>query len=232
MAIRSFLAMTAPEIAENPYVSANIAWMGCHFSPGGQELTDLPRQLPAGSLLTLNDRFPLHGHDPKRMAEQLTQCIRSLHLWGLLLDLQRPGCEETHRLVRYLLEALPCPVAVSSLYAKEVNCPVFLPPAAPSVPLEEHFAPWNGREIWLELALDAEAITLTDRGAVTTPLPSFPRSPAGHREQRLHCHYTIAQCPEGFRFSLWRTKGDLEDLLAEAARFPVSTAVGLWQELG
>ena len=64
MAIAPFLAMTGAEMRNNSVLPDKIAWMACHFSPYGTGLSNLPKNLPAGSLLMVDDITPPHGHDP------------------------------------------------------------------------------------------------------------------------------------------------------------------------
>lgn len=231
MAIRPFLAMTAAEIREAPGLPSKIAWMACHFSPYCTGLSNLPKALAAGSVLSLDDITPIFHHDPGQIAGQLRERAETLECAGVLLDFQRSGYPETAALAGFLAKALPCPVAVSEPYAKELSCPVFLPPAPHHVPLEQHLAPWQGREIWLETALDAEEITLTPQGASFAPLPPGQAFPVGFAEETLHCHYTAAVEADAVRFTLWRTAEDLDALLTQAERLGVTTAVGLYQEL-
>ena len=231
MAIQRYLAMTAAEIGTNQPLPPKIGWMACHFSPYGTGLSNCPGELPAGSLLILNDRTPIHGHDPRQIAEQLENCITRLDCGGLLLDFQRPGVQETADLVRYLAQVLPCPVAVSDLYSDEADCPVFLPPVPLHVSPADHLAPWQGREVWLEMALDGEVITLTEAGTQFGPLPAGEGFENGFREEKLHCHYRIDVTEDTARFTLRRTKEDLDSLLEEAEGLGVTTAVGLFQEL-
>lgn len=231
MAIHPFLAMTAAEIRTVSDFPPKIAWMACHFSPYCTGLSNLPRELPPGSLLILDDITPIHGHDPEEIGGQLTERVEKLECSGVLLDFQRPDCEETAALAKHLAGTLPCPVGVSEPYAGELDCPVFLPPAPPDVPLVEYIAPWSGREVWLEMALDGEVISLTEQGAETAPLPWGETFAGGFAQERLHCHYRIETDDNSARFTLWRTREDLEGLLEDAEKFGVTTAVGLYQEL-
>lgn len=231
MAIRRYFAMTAAEIRANDHLPPELAWMACHFSPYGTGLSNLPKALPPNSLLILNDRTPIHGHDAARIARQLGERMDALKCRGLLLDLQRPGEEETAALVKHLAEALPCPMAVSEPYAEGLHCPVFLPPVPPDVSLGAYLSPWRGREIWLELALDGAVLTLAEEGASTAPLPPAEHPEAGHQEEALHCHYHIDISDADVKFTLWRTGEDLENLWEEAQALGVTTGVGLYQEL-
>lgn len=231
MAIRRYFAMTAAEIRSNSLLPPGTAWMACHFSPYSTGLSNLPRDLPPDSLLILNDRTPIHGHDPERITGQLAELLEALDCRRLLLDFQRPGVEETAALAGHLVQALPCPVAVSDLYAQELGCPVFLSPVPADMALGDYLAPWQEREVWLDLALDGEIITLTEEGAAAAPLPPGTVLEGGYREETLHCHYQITLSDSAAKFSLWRTAEDLEALLAEAENLGVTTAVGLYQEL-
>lgn len=232
MAIRPFLAMTAAEIRANSEFPPNIAWMACHFSPYCTGLSNLPKTLPPESLLILDDITPIHGHDPERIGRQLSERAEALHCHGVLLDFQRPGYKETAALANYLMKNLPCPVAVSDLYAGELDCPVFLSAPPPSISLAEHLGPWRGRVIWLEAALGGEVITLTEQGAECTPLPPGETFEDGHRDEKLHCRYRIEVSEEQARFTLCRTMEDLDALMEEAESLGITTAVGLYQELG
>ena len=225
-----FLAMTAAEIRANPDFSSPLGWMACHFSPYGTGLSNLPDALPEGSLLILNDRTPWLGHDPEHIAAQLEACLAALSCRGLLLDFQRPGVPEVAKLSDLLFRRLGFPVGVSEPYAAELDCPVFLPPVPPHRTVEDYLAPWQGREIWLELALDAEEILVTPEGTSILPLP-FSESEEGHREENLHCRYTLQLSEDSARFTLRRTREDLDALLEEAEKYGVTTSVGLWQEL-
>lgn len=232
MAIARYFAMTAAEILKNPAPVSKIAWMACHFSPYSDGLSNLPDTLPADAVLILNDRTPIHGHDPERVACQLEERLKSLGCRGLLLDFERPGEKETAALTRFLAESLPCPVVVSGQYGEKLDCPVFLPPAPLSAALEDYLAPWQGREMWLEMALDGETVLLTEKGAAAEPQPFPELLEEGLREENLHCHYRVAVSSAEARFTLWRTREDLEGLLEEAETLGVTTAVGLYQEFG
>lgn len=231
MATATFLAMTAAEIEKCTDFPPAIAWMACHFSPYSTGLSNLPKALPTGSLLILNDRTPIHGHEREVIAAQLTECVENLKCAGLLLDFQHPGCEETAALAAFLADTLSFPVAVSAQYAENLTCPVFLPPLPHHMTLEDYISPWQERQIWLEAALDGEIITLTESGAHIAPLPPGEVFSGGHREEVLHCHYHIVLSDEDARFTLWRTREDLNALLDTAQVLGVTHAVGLYQEL-
>lgn len=231
MAIAPFLAMTAAEMYATSSLPSKIAWMACHFSPYGLGLSNLPKELPPGSLLMVDDMTPPHGHDPVLIAEQLSICVESLQCCGVLLDFQRIGCEESLAIAKSLSASLPCPVVVSEQYANHLSCPVFLSPLPPSAALETYLLPWKGREVWLDLGTDGECITLTENGAQIQPHLYPDMELSGFHDHRLFCHYTILTDEKSAEFTLWRTGNDLKELLAEAETLGVSGAVGLYQEL-
>ena len=227
-----FLAMTAAEIRGRQAFPGRIGWMSCLFSPYGTGLSNFPRTLPPGALLILSDYTPMQGHDPEYITQQLLHCIETFCCSGLLLDFQRPQNEDTAILSRMLAEALPCPVAVPEMYALDLDCGVFLPPVMPSAALKDYLAPWQGREIWLELSLNGEIITLTETGAEAVPLPRFVPPEGGFAETDLHCHYRIETAQDKAAFTLWRTREDVAALLEEAEGYGVTAGVGLYQEFG
>ena len=230
MAIAPILAMTAAEIRNISILPGKIAWMACHFSPYGTGLSNLPKELPPGSVLIVDDITPPHRHDPVFIAKQLTQCVETLQCSAILLDFQRSGCEKTQTIAKHLVSSLPCPVVVSEFYAGDQSCPVFLSPVPPSTALETHILPWESREIWLEICLEGEILTLTENGCETTPFPYPDPDAAGFTEEKLHCHYKIETNEKSARFTLWRTKEDMENLLEEVETVGISGVVGLYQE--
>ena len=232
MAIRQYLAMTGAEIENSDTLPPKIGWMACHFSPYGTGVSHLPRNLPPDSLLIFDDINPVHGHDPQTIAGQLARCVERLECGAVLLDFQRPGYAEAADVARVLVQSLPCPVGVAEPYARDLDCPVFPPPAPLNVPVEDWLAPWQGREIWLELALDAQTICLTAQGASVSALAHAPQNTDGFREARLCCRYRLELSDSRALFTLWRTREDLDALLDRSEALGVTRAVGLYQELG
>lgn len=232
MGLRCYLAMTAAEIAGLRPLPTHLAYMACHFSPYSTGLSNIPGSLPPGSLLTLNDRTPICGHDPRLIAAELTRTVRQLKCSGVVLDFQRPENQETAELCRILIQALPCPPAVSAIYAEEFSCPVLLPPVPPDCLLSEHLAPWEGREIWLEAGLNGLQITLTSEGHAYRPLPSQLPPDSLFSDEALHCHYYMRTEAQSAHFFLLRSPEDLRALLREAEALGVTQAIGLYQELG
>lgn len=229
MALPLYLARTAAEFSHRVQPQEKLAWMACHFSSYGLGLSNCPYELPPGSMLIVNDRIPLHGHDPKTVVQELECMAEELQAACILLDFQRPGCGETARMAQAITSALSVPVAVSELYAGALDCPVFLPPVPADVSVETHLAPWQGREIWLEAALEGITWTVTEQGSRPGPLPRIPDR--GLENADLFCHYRVECFDDRAEFSIWRTRADLDALLEKANRLGVTQAVGLWQEL-
>ena len=228
MVLPRYLAQTATEMAGNPQPE-KLAYLACHFSPGGKGLSNQPHDLPPGAMVILDDSTPMDGHDPDLILKQLSELIQNQLCGALLLDFQRRDVPGQRELAKRLCSSLPCPVGVSEIYAEGLSCPVFLSPVPPDRPLSEYLAPWQSREIWLEAALDGIKLTLKESGCTAEQLWDLPED--GQREERLHCHYTIETAADSAVFRLWRTKSDLNDLLTEAESKGVTKAIGLWQEL-
>ena len=232
MAIRPYLALTAAEFGGCDVLPDRCAWLACHFSPYSDGLSNLPDTLPPESLLVLSDMIPIHRHDPGRIACQLNEIRASLGCSGILLDFQRPDTSDTAVMARELTQRLGGSVAVSALCAGELDCPVLLPPCPLHCTLEEHIAPWQGRTLWLEAALNAGIICLRHDGARYSDLPPGPNPEGGHQDRALCCRYRISLEPEEARFTLWREAEELRHLLDRAETLGVTEAVGLLQELG
>lgn len=230
MALPLYLAMTGAEMTGSSPLPAQFAYLACRFSPYNQGLSGLPLWLPEGSLLILNDETPLCGHDPEQICLQLAQVLETWNCRGLLLDFERPGCEESAALAAFLCGALTQPVTVSEAYAGDLDCPVFLPPTPLDVPLKEYLAPWQTREIWLEAALDGLELALTESGCASASLPCPNVGAKEIYEPSLHCRYSITLKKDSARFCLRRARTDVEKLLQEAESLGVAAAVGLWQE--
>lgn len=220
-----FLAQTAAEIHLPLPEDAKKAWMACHFSSYGRGLSNLPAILPPGSMVILNDRIPIFGHDPQKVAAELASLAEQLEISHIFLDFQRPDCEETAKVVRAVAEVLPCPVGVSEAYARDADCAVCLGPVPPHLSVEEWIKPWAGRKIWLELAPVCRAYTIGEDGCRwedTTPCGEFP-----HRDERAKCRYRIEMGDDVVQFTLQRGSKELQ-LLQNVEG--IDCFVGLYQE--
>lgn len=183
-------------------------------------------------MLIVNDRMPPAGHDPAYILEQLTAFANTCSPACVLLDFQRPGNPETTAVAKAVAGALPCPVGVSEMYARELPCPIFLPTPPPDCPLEQWLQPWAGREVWLEAALEQLDITVTEAGSQVMALPLTDVPEKCFQEIALHCRYRMQVDEQRAVFHLYRTKEDLTLLLQEAQALGVTRAVGLYQQLG
>lgn len=224
-----YLAMTAHEFRQAEVLPERVGWMSCHFSVHSSGLSNLPAQLPAGSLLILDDSQPMAEHDAGRIWEELVKFLENVPVDGLLLDLQRDPEEKMLQLVEKL-GALPCPVAVTESYGDLCSCGVFIAPCPAYVPLEDHLQKWKGRDIWLEVAAGKHTLMLTEAGCTVEDgcaCDAFP-----HAEKALCCHYNMRVEKDRAVFSLARTKEDIALLLDMAKKLGVQKAVGLFQELG
>ena len=228
MPIPLYLALTGAEFSQGSVLPEKAAWLGCHFSSEGLGLCGLPEELPASSLLILDDRTPPGNCNIPHLRDHLLYCLEANRCCGLLLDFQRANDANAAKLAAEL-QSLPYPVCVSHLYAKGLSCPVFLPPCPLTLPLSEHLAPWKKRTVWLDITLESVCFTVTEQGcteSLCSAEGSFP-----FRDNRLHCHYRIEQTKDRAMFFLRRTSEDLSVFLEEAQALGVSQAVGLWQEL-
>lgn len=220
-----FLAQTAVEIRQKLPTAAKRAWMACHFSPYGTGLSNLPQDLPEGSMVIVNDLMPVASHDPERIAAQLTGLVQEQHISHVLLDFQRPGESNTAQIAKAIVEALPCPVGVSQMYADGFECPVFLPPPPLHTPLKDYIESWKGRPVWLELMPDCVTYTITEKGcgkAACKAAGAFP-----HFDEPACCRYRTEVSADAIQFTLMRGQAELERLRNQKE---IECFVGLFQE--
>ncbi len=227
MANPFYLAMTAAEFSGCAKLPENPAWMACHFSPYGRGLSNCPDNLPPGSLLIVNDRIPPSGHDADCIASQLGELVEILQPDGVLLDFQRTWDAETQRIAEKICRALPCPAAVSPIYAKDLPCAVFLPPPPLPTPPEDHFTTWADREIWLEVYEQWQTAAVTQCSCTFCEEVPAQIPPLPHFDEALQCRYAISAFDDHAQFCLHRGQ---EELLA--LPYPISRFVGLYQEYG
>lgn len=230
MATVLYLAMKEEEFVPLMSPSVKTGWLDCCFSRSDPGLDCLPSSLPSGSLLILTDRLPFRDHDPVLIAQQLSQTVTALDCAAVLLDFEQPSVPELAKLAMHLTSTLPCSVAVSDLYAKNMDCPVFLPPSPHHIPLAEYIRPWTGREIWLDLARNAETLTVTSSGSSAESAPWFDAPRLEHTDQNLHCHYCIQTTDTSVRFLLRRTNEDMIAILQDAEALGIRNCVALYQE--
>ena len=179
-------------------------------------------------MLIVNDRTPICGHDPNRIMRQLQEILERFRCGCLLLDLQRPEVPETAALCKMLVRNISCPLGISDLYAKEADCTVFLPPLPLRESLEAYIAPWQGREIWLDIAPETACVSVTKEGSTVTSLPDSLPPENAFTDAALHCYYRAEISEDRINFHLWRNQGSL---IREAEQLGVTKCIGLYQEL-
>ncbi len=229
MGLPLYLAVTEPEYQNCSQLPQQLAWMACNFSSCHNGLTNIPVRLPEQSLLLVSDQFPPQGHDPALVAEQLSDAVSKLDAAGVVLDFQRPHNTETARIVLHIQDALHCPAAVTPTYLKDWTGGVFLPPVPVDVSAEEYLKPFSGREIWLEVDMLGEILTLTKSGCSRQTLTEPVCEPT-FRDDCLCCHYNTRVLEDRAIFSLWRTREDMDSLLSKAQTSGARLAVGLYQQ--
>lgn len=222
-----FLAQTSREMTE--FRPKRLAYMALHFSPYSRGLSNGPKELPPGSILLLDDSMPADGHDPQAVTDQLKLLVDQFSPQGVLLDFQRPKTQESEHMVSCILQALPCPVAVTESYAEVLQCSVFLSPPPVNTALENYLQPWLKQGIYLEIAPDALEIAVTENDSTTVQISPTQNLPLV--DKRLHCHYSVAVLPQQAVFTLARYKEDLLTLVQEAENIGVLGCVGLYKEL-
>ena len=231
MTLPIYLAMTAQEMRSCASLPQRTAYMACHFSPYGTGLSDFPDDLAAGSLLIVNDRIPINGHDPMEILDQLECFCREKEPAGILLDLQRPECAQSQAVAQVLTQKIQLPVCITPWYAKESDAPVFLSLPALHVPLDEHIRPWHGRKIWLDISPQCSCYRI-DKGGCVCNDSTPPSTTDALSCEPLHCHYQIEKLPDCLNITLHRTQEDLQALLTYGKQLGIEKAVGLYQQLG
>ena len=201
MGLPHYLAMTPEEFTRIAPLPDKPAWMSCRFSPQDQHLIHIPSQLPAGSILIIDDAFDLIDPNLDEIIQSLKHLFPALH--GVLLDFQKPNNEVIPQLAHILSQQLPCPVGLSSLYAKEWEGPVFLPPVPLHLPIEEHLAPYAHQELWLDTSPESEQIHVTSAGIHYSPT-AVDKSAFLHKDSILHCHYGIEIREDEICFHLYK----------------------------
>lgn len=229
MDFKIYLAVTAAEMAEAGQTQMPLAWMGCQLSAGGSGISGVPDLLPTDSVMILTDQMPPQGHDPQQVAQELLGAVHTLNCNRILLDFQRPVNDAGLAIVRCILEQADCPVGVSENYGKDLSCPVFLRPPPLWTPLEEHIAPWKGRNIWLEAAQEDALVCVTEAGSSYELWDDGGDYP--FRDEKLQIAYRLETAPDCLRVFLHRGPEELQALLEKAKQLGISTAIGLYQHL-
>lgn len=230
MDIRCYIAMTAQEFRLAKPQPKDMAWLSCHFSPEGDGLSNLPEYLPTGSVLIVDDYYPPNKQRPELVARQLSQIAERFALKAVILDFQIPGVPKTVEMVNYLTEAIPCPICVAAPYAENLTCPVLTPPPPLHVSPKKHFHNWRGRELWLETALEAQKITVTEQGSMIQTVPYTPLPENCFTDANLCCKYQAKIYDDRVEFTLVRDTEMARDLLRKSKDLGVRYAVALYQQ--
>ena len=225
------LAMTPAEVQCAASFPERIAWMACHFSETEEGLTDLPQQLPEGAMLILDDHKNCDGHDPELVVQQLTDTVTQCGCESVLLDFQRPHDAQTGAMVQAIVNALPCPVAVTAAFARDLSCPVFLSPCPMHMALADYLKPWKDREIWLEAALCQEQAVVSKSGTGFRQPEELHDYTGGFYNDTLCCRYHTTVTDDSITFTLFDTAQTLREKMARAMELGVSRFVGIYQEL-
>lgn len=227
MSLRFYLAMTEAEIRSATSLPRHLAYMACHFSPYGIGLTNIPKQLPPGSILIVNDRVPVLHHDPAFILRQLTSAVQKLNVFGILLDFQIYDVPMTAQIVKTLVNGLPCPVAVSAVYGKELSCPIFTAPA-----LHQRFCDFEpikkGRPLWLDAYQEAALYKVTSNGCTISKEARL--SGKNFFDEVLQCRYSFSVERDSAAFTLSRQAEEITGYLHAAEKAGISVAVGLYQQ--
>ena len=225
MANPLYLAMTEAEFLSCEEKPQHIAWMACHFSPYSQGISNIPQELPEGSILMLNDRIEPTIHDVSLVAMELAKTAEKYCCSSVILDFQRPGIDLTEHMIQPIISALPCPAAVSHHYAKGLDCGVLLPLPPVRCNLLSYLAQWKDREIWLDVYDRWEQVRITDsmteiseeRPAAVPLLPHFDESSI--------CRYRLDIMQDCAVFTLHRGIDEIQTI-----DLPQLHLIGLWQE--
>ena len=226
-----YLAMTGREIAQYSGFSSTLCYMACHFSSSGPGLSNLPSHLPEGTILCIDDSTPIQNHNVNLITKQINELCKRVKSDSILLDFQRPDNPFAQDMVDSILESAPCPVAVSHIYAKDFDCPVFLPPLPFRLPLSAYLEPWNGKEVWLELGADKEMAIITEAGFGAERVHYIPEGSPYFRDSSLLCHYCTHIKQDHIAVYFHRTKRDMEELQQHAHQLGVCKFIGLLQQL-
>lgn len=232
MGLACYLAMTAAEFQAADTIPDAVAWMACHFSGSNQGLSNLPNFLPKDSLLILDDSIPINGHDPQLIREQLFSLAEQFSLKGILLDFEREGVQELRQLAVCLVQDPTCPVCVSRLYARELSCPVFLPPPPLHTPLAEYLVPWKNRTVWQELAIESQIARIDSRGCRLEDAPMEQLPEPSFSDRGCCCRYHWELTNGEAVFTMVREEPELAMLEEDARALGVEQTIGLYQQLG
>lgn len=231
MDFRCYIAMTATEFSSAAELPKYPAWMACHYASYGTGLSNTPKNIPSDTMLIMNDRVPPFSHDPEYIKEQLYALVEENNIPAVLLDFQQPDQPTNSALANLLSKHLPCPVAVSELYADDTDAAVFINCPPPHTPLSAHIRKWKSREIWLEIAQECETINISHNGAYikSTTMRKIPEPV--FQDNTIHTNYHCEVFSDHILLTLQRTQEQLSEILTQAQAAGICCAVGLHQQL-
>ncbi len=235
MSIPLFLAITPAEFAHLPELPNPLAWMSVRLSLTSPGLSNVPSQLPPGSLIIFDDKTPWSGHSVELVCKEMTTLLLNTKAYGLLLDFERAPTPETILLVKALSQCckeIGIPLAAPEGYGGDESVAVFTSPfpcwKKPTETSNDH------RALWLDASPTAHALRITQDHAVGIALPYPPETPPEedqiHWDESLHCAYWTDFDGDGLVITMYRTPEKTTELLAELPSSPFRLAVGVWRE--
>ncbi len=234
MSIPMFLALTAEEFSQNPSLPCRPAWMSVHFSSKGPGLSNLPPQLPPGSMIILDDHIPWKDHSIESICKDLTEALLRAGVYGLLLDFERQPTEETTLLARAVTECckeLGVTLGAPANYIFDEDTALFVSPLPCNIPAESLK---SQRKLWLDISPVCHCIKMSKDKAWESPATYPPRSKTEkheiHWDDTLLCSYFTESDDDTLKITLFRDTEDAWRLLKRLDPARVQLALGLWRD--
>lgn len=236
MSIPLFLAFTAEEFSQKVPFPAKTAWMSVHFSPNGSGLTNLPPQLPQGSLILLDDHIQWANHSIERVCQELVTVLQRTESIGLLLDFEREPTAETLLLTKALgrcCKELGVALSAPPKYLLEDDTTLFLSPFPCSI-APENIDPQ--RKVWLDISPVCHSIRISKDCTIGSPAPytraGIPNSQEVYWDEDLLCNYYSEADGDDIRITLFRDATSAAKLLNRLNPAKIQLAIGLWRDFG
>ncbi len=233
MSIPFFLAISAQEFPFLSELPSNIAWMSVHFSSYGSGLSNLPHNLPKGSLLILDDQTPWEGHSTEVVCREIVESLLENQATGLLLDFERPATPETNLLTTALSQCcreIGVMLGAPLSYATD-DAAIFISPLPCQTPPERLYQ--KNRKVWLDVSPGAYLIHIGAQGATgqAADQRSFPDGiyPV-FTDTELCCSYRSRPNAGGVDILLNHSRESIETMLATLDENAVQLAIGLYRE--
>ena len=231
MDIKRYIAMTRSEFSSFRSSECLPAWMACHFSPYGIGISNLPDVLPEASMIILNDIIPPYEHDPDIIANQLNELASKAKTNTFLLDFQREKNRKTEAIVKELTNKLNGKVGVTEAYAENTTCAVFLTCPLPYQPLSKKISRWDGRDLWLELAVETSIVHISTSGSKITHVNKSILNAKDSYDNVLKSRYLTEINEKQAMITIERNPETLYLLEQEAASYDIELTIGLYQQL-